>query len=350
VSAAAEAGSAAGNCDRCDHCPAVEREECKTLTEHRLAARLGHSSDDARRELECSMFPLRQYSPLDVILDRPKAGDFAQHQRKFLAQGDSWFSFGSINPVATGSILDPMEFTSDCCAVNCAHPGDVLAHMVDQRREPHFLNLLIGVQSWAWDAILLSPGGNDLIDFISTPQRDGQGVAVPKELRALLTKGERGTAVSPADYISESGWGTFVQHIVPQFHEFVALRDSSRSRSRQVPIFVHTYDYITPRNAGAGLGKGPWLFPSMIAYDVPQKHWIGLSRIFLNRLTGLIRGMNLPNLHVIDTQGTLVAATLDSTTDSNDWSNEIHPNRGGYQKLAKVFAAGIEGRLPPPTP
>jgi hypothetical protein len=292
------------------------------------------------------MFPLVQYAPLDVILSRPKAQDFPQHARKFLAQGDSWFSFGSLNPLVTASILDPMEFAKDSCAVNCAHPGDTLVHMIDQRRNPEFLNLLVGAQSWAWDALLLSPGGNDLIDFITTPTVDGKGKAVPKELRALLTKDERGAVTTAAAYISEAGWATFVAHIVPQFHEFVGLRDSPRSKSQGVPIFAHTYDFITPRNAGAGAGVGPWLYPALIAYGVPDAVWVDLAKLFMDRLRTLMQSLALPNFHVIDTQGTLAPATLGNTGDSNDWGNEVHPNRGGYKKLGKVFAAGIEAQFP----
>jgi lysophospholipase L1-like esterase len=292
------------------------------------------------------MFVLEQYSPLDVLHDRPRAGNFPQYARKFLAQGDSWFSFGSANALETGSLLDPMEFATHCCVVNCAHPGDVLAHMVEQRRETSFLNLPIGGQSWAWDAILLSAGGNDLIDFLRTPAVDGQGRPVAQNLRALLTKDERGAANTPEACISEEDWATFVQHIVPQFHEFVALRDSAASKCQGVPYFAHTYDFTTPHNAGAGLGAGPWLYPSLVAYGVPQRHWIGLTRRFLNRLAALMKALNLPNFHVIDTQGTLVPADLGSARDNHDWANEIHPNRDGYPKLAEVFAAGIAAGMP----
>ena len=290
--------------------------------------------------------PLKQYSPLDVMLGRPAAANFPLHPRRFLAQGDSWFSFGSINPLATGNMMDGMAFEKDSCVVNCAHPGDVLDHMVDKRREPLFANLLIGRQAWHWDAILLSPGGNDLIDFIRVPQVDGGGQPVPAFMRALLTPAERGGAPDrAAAYVSEQGWDTFVQHIVPQYHEFVAMRDAATSQSREAPIFVHTYDFITPRDAGAGAGVGPWLFTALTEYEVPQALWIPLTRLFLSRLTGLMRSMALPQFHVIDTQGTLDPADLGTHSDDHDWANEIHPNPGGYLKLGAVFAAGIEALM-----
>jgi len=33
--------------------------------------------------------------------------------------------------------------------------------------------------------------------------------------------------------------------------------------------------------------------------------------------------------------------TLASNKRTNDWDNEIHPNRGGYRKLAETWAAEI---------
>jgi hypothetical protein len=292
-------------------------------------------------------FALRQFSPVDVLLSHRIADNFPQIPRRFLAQGDSWFSFGSVNLLATGNLMDGMAFEVETCCVNCAHPSDVLNHMVDKRREPHFANLLLGPQAWRWDAILLSPGGNDLIDFIRVPAVTSDGQSVAASMRALLTPQERGGSPDrAAAYVSEQGWETFVQHIVPQFHEFIAMRDARSSLSVGVPIFVHTYDFITPRNAGAGAGVGPWLSPALVDYAVPQALWIPLTRLFLARLTGLMRSMALPNFQVIDTQSTLAAADLGSTGNDHDWANEIHPNPGGYAKLGRVFATGIEALLP----
>ena len=36
---------------------------------------------------------------------------------------------------------------------------------------------------------------------------------------------------------------------------------------------------------------------------------------------------------------------LGTTGNDGDWLNEIHPNRGGYDKLAGPFSAVINGEL-----
>ena len=272
--------------------------------------------------------------------------DLSPYRWKFLAQGDSWFSFGSLFPPATGNLLLPLRLRGAACAVDCAHPGRELVHMVDARREADFINLLVGNDEMPWDAILLSGGGNDLIDAIGTPAVDAGGNAVDPGLRLLLTAAERGSVSSADGYISEAGWATFDAHLTAQFHEFVGVRDHPRSKSQGVPIFVHTYDFVTPRNAGAGLGFGPWLAPALQAYAVPPEDWDALGRRFLQRLSALMLALDLPALTVVQTQGTLTPAADGSTGRSNDWENEIHPDPDGYAKLAAVFGAVIDATMP----
>ena len=53
----------------------------------------------------------------------------------------------------------------------------------------------------------------------------------------------------------------------------------------------------------------------------------------------------LPNFHVVDTRGTLQRSALGTTGNDGDWLNEIHPNRGGYDKLAGLFSAAVRTQL-----
>jgi lysophospholipase L1-like esterase len=50
---------------------------------------------------------------------------------------------------------------------------------------------------------------------------------------------------------------------------------------------------------------------------------------------------------VVDTRGTLTRAELGHPGDSRDWQNEIHPNGGGYEKLAKKIEPVLEALLAP---
>ena len=60
--------------------------------------------------------------------------------------------------------------------------------------------------------------------------------------------------------------------------------------------------------------------------------------------TGWIKSINLPNFHVVDTLSlttTLIPAAPGSKGSSNDWENEIHLNRQGYEKLATTWSPAI---------
>lgn len=278
--------------------------------------------------------------------------DFAPYKYKFLAQGDSWFSIGAFPPSATTNLLLELNLQAKACAVNCAHPGFELKRMIDSVRDPKFTQLLVGNQSWQWDGILMSAGGNDLIDAIQVMPRYGknhadEGQLIAPNLRILLRPDEWKPGNTADRYISDSGWTTFANHLTALFAELQQLRDSPHSKSTGAPLFVHCYDYLLARNAPAGLGKGPWLYPAVQAYGIPQQDWKALGVALIERLEALLKGVAMPNFHVVDsTPGTLVPAVPGSTGASNDWQNEIHPTAGGYKKLAARYAGFIDPLLP----
>lgn len=99
----------------------------------------------------------------------------SQYKYRFLAQGDSWFSIGTFKLHKNSSLLHQLNFSETSCAINCASPGAKLTHMVDNLCDPNFVNLLCGTQRVPWHGILLSAGGNDMIDALgqkasTTPQ------------------------------------------------------------------------------------------------------------------------------------------------------------------------------------
>ena len=48
----------------------------------------------------------------------------------------------------------------------------------------------------------------------------------------------------------------------------------------------------------------------------------------------------------VPTVGTLAPAAAGAPGNSGDWLNEIHPNRAGWNKLAKIWRAEIAQVLP----
>lgn len=271
-----------------------------------------------------------------------------QFAYRLLAEGDSWFTIGTLNPAKNSNLLFELRFKKDVCAVNCAYPGDTLGHIVNMAKGRDFVNLLRGNTKRSWDGILLSAGGNDLIAAVGAR---GNGLA--KDKRLLLSSDEWGPASDGvARYLSAEGWETFSGYFRANLKAIVEIRDDAKSDSRRAPIFMHGYAAPTPRPAGAGLGAGPWLLPALQAYGIPKNDYQALARALIDRLAALIASCaadtaTYPELHFFDsTKVAIDEAALDSTGESGDWVNEIHLTWRGYDKIAEPWAAQIETVLP----
>ena len=265
-------------------------------------------------------------------------------ERRCLAQGDSWFSIGALPPTRTTRVVAELRLERSTVVVNCAKPGAVLQRMTNTSKEVQFLKLLRGKMALKWDALLISGGGNDLIDAI------GSAPTGAPDQRLLRTPAERGNGpLSGADYISEPGWQVFAAHIGAVFNQLVDERDSGINRS--TPLVWHNYARVMPRPSGAGLGFGPWLLPAIDQYQVPVADRLLVSDQLIGRLGKLVadiiaaRKAKDPdcNLHVADSQSAgLELAAPDSSDESGDWMNEIHPTRNGYRKVAGAYAAVLD--------
>ena len=291
------------------------------------------------------------YSPAQLFSNEPP--DLSSPQWRFLAEGDSWFSLGTLNLVKNSSLLAELVFSLHACAINCATPGDTLKRMAQVNTDPNFIDLLCGKRARNWDAILMSCGGNDLIEAVQSPPFDAAGQPVPLALRLLRSVGEWGPAgEGAARYLSDEGWATFSGYLMANFEHLIALRDDPQGASIGQPIFVHGYAYPTPRPAGAGLHIGPWLYPALRSYAIPDEDFITLAHELITRLAELFEAMvddsaRFPNLHFFDSAAIdLEPAQLETSGVSGDWVNEIHLTRGGYKKIAVPWGKAIEASLP----
>ncbi|MCE9660980.1 MAG: hypothetical protein K8R60_20825 [Burkholderiales bacterium] len=288
--------------------------------------------------------------PVDVINPRdvghgqgseqPDNPDYPWH---FLAEGDSWFTIAAI---PSSNLLLEMRLGRWTQILNLAYPGDTLRNIEDLAGNKDLKRFLARRNFCShFDALLLSGGGNDLID--------AAGGLIRKKAPAGADP------AAPESYVDLQGLAALMLKVQEGFATIVSVRDSTHSLSRGSPAFVHTYDYATPRNAPARFLftapiAGPWLFKafagSTIAIALQQRIADLLTDSLAGALleldsTNVASGKALPAFHVIDTRDTLVRANPTEVGNSNDWINEIHPNLGGYRKIAARLSAAVNDVL-----
>lgn len=287
-------------------------------------------------------------------VDSPMLGAYG---RRFLAEGDSWFTIGSMNLARTSNILLNLDFSSWTAVVSCAYPGHTLQHMVDSLHDPYF-DRLLRQRNFAsyWEALLISGGGNDLIDAAQVPPKNFHGQPVSMDRRLLLSSEEVAvnTGVQGYErYVSEPGWARLAGYLQANFAELVLRRDQGPSRGR--PLFAHTYATPVVRNSGTVGTPNGWLYPAMLTYSIPQADWQGLATLLFERLRRMLLSLDqgsgqpsaLSGVHVFDSAAlpNLIPAAPGSTGNSGDWVNEIHLNIKGFRKLGRAMGVFVDNVL-----
>jgi hypothetical protein len=112
------------------------------------------------------------------------------------------------------------------------------------------------------------------------------------------------------------------------------------------PVVVHNYDYAIPTGQGFFL-FGKWLKAPMELAQVPEALRRPLIRELIDRLEGLLEGLDDPaaQVHVVRSAGTLT---------ESEWANELHPTPEGFDRLVRecwmpVVAPLLGIALPAPT-
>ncbi|MDQ6684890.1 MAG: hypothetical protein M3Z16_07170 [Pseudomonadota bacterium] len=269
----------------------------------------------------------------------PDDPDYPWH---LLSEGDSWFTIAAI---PSSNLLFELRLARYAQVLNLAYPGDTLRSIGDLARNTDLKRFLAKRNFCSrFDALLLSGGGNDIIGAAPT---------------LIQPKPARGADPALAEsYVDAAALQALLDAIEAGYAGIVALRDSASSKSQGAPVFVHTYDYATPRNAPArfigGVAiAGPWLFKAFAGSGLEIGLQQRISDLLIDRLAATLLSLDsdaggasaLPCVHVVDTRDTLVRANPTERGNSNDWINEIHPNGGGYRKIAARISARINDVL-----
>jgi hypothetical protein len=289
----------------------------------------------------------------------PQPGDLSSAGRRFLAEGDSWFTLGTLNLLQGTNVLLELEFKQKNAIVSWAYPGDTLQRMVDGISDDDFdralWNRTGGNFASFWEAILLSAGGNDLIVAAEVPPvLNGQ--PVPDDKRLFLTAAEAAALPRPPGppgplrRISDRGWKTLTDHLFANFE--ILLERKNLGPSQPSPLILHTYAMPAARPSGTGSSPHGWLYPAMQAYGIAPAEMQPVCTELFTRLRNFLLSLDqasgqpqsLQQVHVFDSAGLtdIVPATPGAPGISGDWVNEIHLTAGGYRKMGPPFGRFID--------
>lgn len=252
---------------------------------------------------------------------------------RVIAEGDSWFTLGGM-PQA-GNLLFQLRFKRPAAIVNYAYPGQTIVTMAQLAANAEFEQALLPDPRFTWSLMLLSGGGNDLIDSAAD-------IIQPNALADVA-----GLAIAE-DYIDGDRLDELIDGVIQGYRTLAGLRTDPT-----LPIVTHTYDYATPRNSPALFFAmaliGPWLYPALTAAQVPERLWAAVGRHFIDKLGDALIALqdsgDIDHFHVVETRGVLTPARTQDLTSTTHWLNEIHPNSEGYKKLAKVVMKVVDGLI-----
>lgn len=272
-----------------------------------------------------------------------------EHHARVLAQGDSWFAFPL--PVFEGprNLIQAIAPRKPTVAIDLAIVGDTAENMAQGERFAQMRAILAGgggEEPIRVAAILLSAGGNDLIDRIA----DLVGTVTRAVKRAAAGRGS--AAMQAAQQEAQrrvlqavtTGEATQIyDDVVTHLRTLIAARDGGPSAA--APVVLHGYAHVTPRDAPAlrlPIKVGPWIWAKLspLGYTQAQQQEIAARVIdeFNRRLAALHH--EAAGVHVLDLRrlqapgGPLPAADPGWLDPTPFWHDEIHLNREGWKCVA----------------
>lgn len=249
------------------------------------------------------------------------------------AEGDSWFDKFTPIPSEGTNLLEEIRTPFVTGVVDVAHIGDEVRDMVRGWQASRTREMF---RLFSFKAILLSAGGNDLKNVF----------ADLFENKGLVRQGQpsRLSAEDLADLETPASYTEFFEDVLTNIRRFVDMRDGAKNpMTRQAPIFLHGYDFLQPRPAGAAvfvgsrIGGGPWLYPALKSAGLTDAQMRSVADAIVDELNRQLQlaFAGAANVHVIDQRGLLTPAEPGSTGPSNDWIDEIHPTEQGFATLAR---------------
>lgn len=240
---------------------------------------------------------------------------------RVVAEGDSWFDYPV--PFFGGGIIVRLERRLGIPILNLAKAGDEVRFMMGvEERKQMAQQLRDGCPTGgAWDVLLFSGGGNDI-------------VANPM---ALWVR-EFAAGRPPEQLIHRPRYDAALAIVRAGYEDLIAMRDAL---SPNTHLVFHAYDFALPDGRGI-CHIGPWLKPTFELRGFPsQLAGFEVVKLMLSDLAKMLRGLEAEHSKVsfINGQGTLAPKT-------DSWHNELHPSRQGFEMFAALFHERLKALFP----
>lgn len=224
------------------------------------------------------------------------------------SEGDSWFSYEFFP-----NIIDLIEDSDTFAHLRFEMSGDTVENMVGTPLDRS--QLLESIRAEKALFLLFSGGGNDI-------QQAADG----------LFQG----GVSAADCIVDEKADELFDGLRRNYEGLI------EDIGPRLPIVAHGYDYFRPsaegvRIVGLNTGIGPWIHPEMVKAEIEDPDLqADIAEILVDRFNTDLEQLaadHPDNFIHVDLRGTLDPA--------EDWENEIHPTREGFEKVADAISKVI---------
>ncbi|MFN8349360.1 MAG: caspase family protein [Spirosomataceae bacterium] len=222
---------------------------------------------------------------------------------KIVSEGDSWFQ----HPL----VIDTIDHLSKIYAIYCvAAAGDTLKNY-DAEGE-----WLEAVEEQQPRFFLISGGGNDVLG---------------EQFRGHIKQGPHPTGLPAPAYLEAS----LIQELDSlkkiyrkMFHELFAVRPD-------IHVLCHGYDYITPLESTNKGWLGRYMIEKGMTDQADRKRVLAyIIDEFNTRVKDV--AAEFPNVHYIDER---------KAVHDDQWYDEIHPNKFGFQTVAGRFMEKINTLL-----
>jgi hypothetical protein len=269
---------------------------------------------------------------------------------RLLAQGDSWFAFPLPLLAGTRNVIDAISTRKRTVAIDLSAIGDTAENMAQGDRHAQMRTILAGGDGEdpiRVAVILLSAGGNDLIDRIGdlvgtvtrAVKRETRAPRAPAATARVLAEAHRQVLAALESRAASDIYDDVIAHL----RTLIDARDGGPSA--KAPVVLHGYCHVTPRDAPAidfPIRIGPWIWKKLapLGYSQAQQQEIARNVIdeFNRRLAQLrddARGIHVLDVRPLQDDGTLPMAQPADLEPTRWWHDEIHLNSAGWELVAR---------------